>query len=59
MVNLHECYVAKLGFELATFGSATSWLVELEFNGPVNTIEVMWSRSGYLTTLFLGRITKP
>ena len=30
-------------------------LVGLEFNGPVNTIKVMSSRSVYLTTLFLGR----
>ena len=31
-------------------------LVGLEFNGPVNTIKVMWSRSVYQTTLFLGRL---
>ena len=27
-----------------------------EFNGPVNTIKVIWSWSVYLTTLFLGRL---
>ena len=31
-------------------------LVGSEFNGPVNTIEVMSSGSVYLTTLFLGRL---
>ena len=30
--------------------------VDLEFNGPFNTIKVMSSRSVYLTTLFLGRL---
>ena len=30
-----------------------SGLVGLEFNGPVNTIKVMASRSVYLTTIFL------
>ena len=34
----------------------TQWLVDLEFNGPVNTIKVMSSRSVNLTTLFLGRL---
>ena len=31
------------------------WLVGLEFSGLVNTIKVMWSRSVYLTKLFLGK----
>ena len=31
--------------------------VFVEFNDPVNTIKIMSSRSVYLTTLFLGRLS--
>ena len=31
--------------------------VGLAFNGPVNTIKVMWSWSVYLTTLFPDRLS--
>ena len=34
------------------------WLAGLEFNGPVNTVKVMSSRSVYLTTLFLDWSSK-
>ena len=34
-----------------------SVLIGLKFNGPVNTIKIMLSRSVYLTTLFLGRFS--
>ena len=33
------------------------WLVGLEFNAGVNTIKFMSSRSVYLTTLFLDRLS--
>ena len=37
--------------------STADKLIGLEFNGPVNTIKVMWSQRLYLTTLFLGRLS--
>ena len=37
--------------------SAQILLFELEFYGPINTFKVMSSRSVYLTTLLLGRLS--
>ena len=38
-------------------GMRKGWLVDLQFTGLVNTIKVMSSRSVYLTTILLRRLS--
>ena len=61
MINLHESYVAELGSELVTPGSAirqaTDCLFVLRFYGPVNPMRSCRARSVYLTTRLLGRLS--
>ena len=48
--------VCKMAFKWA-FDSGFDWLIDLEFNGPDNTVSFMSSRSVYLTSFFLDRLT--
>ena len=49
----------KTNYKLVMLGDNIIYtlVVGLEFNSPVNCIKVMLSRSVYLTTLFLGRVS--
>ena len=52
-----ETLILKEEFDLPVCLLRHFWLVELEFNGPVNTVKVMLGCSVYLTKLFLGRLS--